>query len=128
MNDIDIMEQNLARMLSEHLSHPSLDPTEPTDPFQKRTFGKKLRKSAVSVIEERTASLPRLEEPVRKAQAREEECDEEAEMYMREVEVLMARLRVGLERVEESCRERVQRICSSSSGRQRQQKAEAVLG
>lgn len=51
MNDIDIMEQNLARMLNEHLSQPSLDTTEPTDPFQKRTFGKKLRKSAVSAAD-----------------------------------------------------------------------------
>jgi ribosomal protein S13 len=48
-------------------------------------------------------------------------------MYMREVEVLMARLRVGLEKIEENCRERVQRICSSGSGRQRQQKAENLL-
>lgn len=46
---------------------------------------------------------------------------------MREVEVLMARLKVGLERVEENCRERVQRICAANNGRQRQQKAEAVL-
>jgi hypothetical protein len=49
MNDIDTMEQNLARMLNEHFSQGQLDTTEPTDPFQKRTFGKKMRKSTVSL-------------------------------------------------------------------------------
>lgn len=123
MNDIDIMEQNLARLLNQHLSQPILDTTEPADPFQKRTFGKKLRKSAVSLIDDhRPASLPKPAEMANQVE------DGETEAYMREVEVVLARLRVGLEKVEESCRERVSRICATSSGKQRQQRAEAALG
>ena len=62
MNDIDIMEQNLARLLSEHLSLPSAESTEPADPFQKRTFGRKMRKSTVSILDEqRCASLGKLD-------------------------------------------------------------------
>ena len=142
MNDIDIMEQNLARLLSEHLTHSSLDPTEPHDPFQKRTFGRKLRKSALSAHSppREHPSLPRAlpalhpdgrpqeERGDHQLRADQQGGDEETEMYMREVEVLMARLRVGVERVEEHCRERVQRLCTTTTGKQRQQKAEALLG
>ena len=64
MNEIDIMEENLAK-LSEHFSLPAFQVDEPTNPFQKRQFGKKMKKSNVSIIEEshvRTASLPKLDE------------------------------------------------------------------
>ena len=42
------MEQNLAQLINQHQSLPQLLQSEPTDPFQKRHFGKKLRKSAVN--------------------------------------------------------------------------------
>jgi hypothetical protein len=49
-------------------------------------------------------------------------------MYMREIEVLISRLKINLDRAEESCKERMQRVCSSNTGKQRQQKAEMILG
>lgn len=63
MNEIDIMEENLAK-LSEHFSLPTFQVDEPANPFQKRQFGKKMKKSNVSLIEEshvRMASLPKLD-------------------------------------------------------------------
>lgn len=103
-------------MLSEHFSQGQIETTEPADPFQKRTFGRKMRKSAVSLIHEhepRPVSLPKIDPAALRScqQLQEmrpgepqEECDEDADIYMREVEVLMARLRVGLEKIEENCR------------------------
>jgi hypothetical protein len=45
-------------------------------------------------------------------------------MYLREIEVLMARLRVGMEKVEQNCRDKLEQIVRSNTGRQRQQKTE----
>lgn len=56
------MEKNLAKMMREHQSMPYLEPNEPVDPFQKRQFGKKMRKSAVTMVNDhaRNSSLPHL--------------------------------------------------------------------
>jgi hypothetical protein len=56
------MERNLAKMLREHQSVPDLEPNEPVDPFQKRQFGKKMRKSSVTIVNDhiRNSSLPHL--------------------------------------------------------------------
>ena len=45
MTEIEIMEKNLARILSQHSSMPDLSEGEPANPFQKHLFGKKMRKS-----------------------------------------------------------------------------------
>ena len=47
MSESEIMEQNLARIISQHSSMPDLCEGEPVNPFQKHLFGKKMKKSKV---------------------------------------------------------------------------------
>ena len=42
------MEENLAKLISQHQSMPHLCEEEPCDPFQKIHFGKKMRKSKLN--------------------------------------------------------------------------------
>lgn len=46
------MEQNLAKLMNEHQSLPEIELNEPVDPFQKKQFGKKMRKSTTSICDE----------------------------------------------------------------------------
>jgi hypothetical protein len=48
MSEMQLMELNLAKLLTQHQSLPDLCDAEPADPFQKATFGKKMRKSKVN--------------------------------------------------------------------------------
>ena len=43
------MEQNLSKLMNQHQSMPSLCQEEPSDPFQKLQFGKKMRKSKIGL-------------------------------------------------------------------------------
>ncbi len=45
MVELQIMEENLVKLISQHQSQPLLADSEPADPFQKVHFGKKMRKS-----------------------------------------------------------------------------------
>lgn len=50
MSEQQIMETNLAKLLSQHQSLPELCDSEPADPFQKVHFGRKMKKSKAHSI------------------------------------------------------------------------------
>ncbi len=51
MNEIDVMEENLGKLMKQHYSLDH-DQSEPTDPFRKRQFGKKMKKSTATLLEQ----------------------------------------------------------------------------
>ena len=55
------------------------------------------------------------------------QVEDEAEPYNREIEEMMNRLREGINKAEEGCKERMTQMCSLLKGKQRQQQAEAML-